>query len=526
MADHWSDKISDKIVETFPDEKEYTLAAGISPSGSVHIGNFRDIITVDAVHRALEKRNLKSRVLFSWDDFDKFRKVPNDVPKEFEKYLGLPLAEVPDPWGEFSSYAEHFEKEFESSLDAFGIAPQTRRQYHEYKTGRYDNLIRRALEKRKEIATILARFKTQGMTAEEITNYFPVNVYSRFTGKDNTRVLSFDGDRKIVYECKETGKRDEIDFTQDHRIKLPWKVDWPMRWLAEGVNFEPGGDDHASPGGSYDVSRFIAKEAFDRTPPLFQGYAFIGIRGLPGKMSGSVGGAISPAKLLEIYEPELIRWLFLKVDPKQAFDFAFDSEVFRQYSEFDKEVARMQKENDGLLELIKPRKNSHLAGEKAIPFRQSVGHGQVIGFDRNRLESLLVEANECYDSQSIDSRLQRAKNWLQTYNSSSMVRLLESPNEEYARSLSPDSRKYLAQLSEVLGSSTEHSVEYLETTVYAIPKIPGASDQINKPRQRAFFKDVYQLLFGKDAGPRLSTYLWATDKKKVRDLINIAKDSN
>ncbi|MBQ4341197.1 MAG: hypothetical protein II756_01690, partial [Clostridia bacterium] len=38
---HWSYEIAKKIIERRPDKKEYVCAAGISPSGSVHIGNFR-----------------------------------------------------------------------------------------------------------------------------------------------------------------------------------------------------------------------------------------------------------------------------------------------------------------------------------------------------------------------------------------------------------------------------------------------------------------------------------------------------
>ena len=36
------------------------------------------------------------------------------------------------------------------------------------------------------------------------------------------------------------------DFSKDFNCKLAWKIDWPMRWMIEGVDFEPGGKDHAS----------------------------------------------------------------------------------------------------------------------------------------------------------------------------------------------------------------------------------------------------------------------------------------
>ena len=41
---HWAEKIADKIIKRNPDKEEYVCAAGISPSGSIHIGNFRDTV--------------------------------------------------------------------------------------------------------------------------------------------------------------------------------------------------------------------------------------------------------------------------------------------------------------------------------------------------------------------------------------------------------------------------------------------------------------------------------------------------
>jgi lysyl-tRNA synthetase class 1 len=90
---HWSEEIAEKIIKRNPDKEEYVCAAGISPSGSIHIGNFRDIATSYFVVRALEKRNKKAKLLLSWDDFDRLRKVPSNIAKvttNFEENLGKP----------------------------------------------------------------------------------------------------------------------------------------------------------------------------------------------------------------------------------------------------------------------------------------------------------------------------------------------------------------------------------------------------------------------------------------------------
>ena len=133
---HWSEKIAKDIIKRSPDKEEYVCAAGISPSGSIHIGNFRDIATSYFVYKALIKQGKKARLLFSWDEFDRFRKVPvnvKEVAPELENEIGKPYVDVKDPYGCCSSYAEHFEKEFEASLSRFGVKVDFRRQSENYR---------------------------------------------------------------------------------------------------------------------------------------------------------------------------------------------------------------------------------------------------------------------------------------------------------------------------------------------------------------------------------------------------------
>ena len=99
---HWSEKIAKDIIKRSPDKEEYVCAAGISPSGSIHIGNFRDIATSYFVYKALIKQGKKARLLFSWDEFDRFRKVPvnvKEIAPELENEIGKPYVDVKDPYG-------------------------------------------------------------------------------------------------------------------------------------------------------------------------------------------------------------------------------------------------------------------------------------------------------------------------------------------------------------------------------------------------------------------------------------------
>ena len=266
----WASVAADKIIALHPDASIYTTAAGISPSGVVHFGNFRDVATSHLVREALKEKGKKTRLIFSWDNFDRFRKVPIGVPESFVQYIGKPLSKIPDPFGELSSYAERFQKPFIEAMEQLGIDIEYRDQTALYESGVYDEMIFHALRNREKIAEILLSFMSEKAKGEKgldpthyRENYYPISVYSRFSGKDSTKILNYDGKSTITYLCAETGKEETVDLAKDHIAKLAWKIDWPMRWKHEQVRFEPGGHDHASPGGSYDVSSKVSKEIFD-----------------------------------------------------------------------------------------------------------------------------------------------------------------------------------------------------------------------------------------------------------------------
>ncbi len=529
---HWSEVIADEVLKIFPNEEIYTAAAGISPSGDVHFGNFRDVMTAYAVLEELKSRGKKTKFIFSWDNFDRFRKVPAGIDASFEKYIGLPLTSVPDPLGKYPSYARCKEIEFENAMNDLGIELEYRYQTDEYKAGKYSELIEKALQNREEIAEILLDFMTEkGKEEKEIDpdeykkNFYPITVYSRFTGKDNTKILSYDGKNAITYKCIDTGNEETIDFTKDHIVKLAWKADWPMRWKYEGVVFEPGGKDHASPGGSYDVSSVISQKIFERPAPIFVGYEFIGIQGLGGKMSGSKGNAITPSELLKIYEPELLKWLYLRRLPHQAFTLAFDSEIYRQYEEFDRELSEYRDEKldlsraKGLALCFNDRK---LLSQKniPIPFRQAVAFGQIMQWNENKLLELLEAVGLQYDSASISKRIKNAEAWLLIYNPDQMIKIRTELNNTYVTAMTEEAKINIKKFRENIKSEFS-SVEELEKIMYEIPKDINITDKENAPRQRAFFKDVYNLLISADTGPRLSTFIWALPREKVLNLLDI-----
>ena len=187
---HWSDRIADQVIRRNPNKEEYVCAAGISPSGSIHIGNFRDIATALFVCQALERKGKKARLLFSWDEYDRFRKAPVNVAEvdkenKFEGYIGLPYKDVPNPFDtEETDYADYFEKEFMRSIDKFGITMDYRYQADMYRSGKYVEHIITALKKRGEIFDILDSFRTQEAQPGEREAYYPVSIFCPHCGKE------------------------------------------------------------------------------------------------------------------------------------------------------------------------------------------------------------------------------------------------------------------------------------------------------------------------------------------------------
>lgn len=527
---HWSEEIAERIIKRNPDKEEYVCATGISPSGSIHIGNFRDIATSYFVVRALRKKGKKAKLLFSWDEFDRLRKVPVNVAavnSDMEKYIGCPYVDVENPFKESdaSSYADYFEKEFESSIGEFGIDMDYRHQAEMYRSGKYTKYILEALEKRGQIFDILDRHRTQKAKEGERENYYPVSIYCSECGKDTTKITSLSDDcTKAAYECA-CGHKGTFDFTKDFNCKLAWKIDWPMRWMYEGVDFEPGGKDHASPHGSYDTSKDIAREVFSYEPPIFQGYEFIGIKGTTGKMSGSSGLNLTPGTLLKIYQPEVILWLYSKTDPLKAFDFCFDDGILRQYFEFDK-MYNAVKDGTASNAQLEIMYNTTVEGREieTVPMGHLVQLGSVVDFNVKMLETVFEKIGTPYKYEQFKDRLERAKYWLEHCAPENVNRLRETRNWDVYETLDENGKKEVEALFSFI-SKGGYDLDELNKKLYAIPKeVCGGEldEKALKALQGTFFKNVYKLLIDKEKGPRLYLFLFAIDPKKYVGLLDFS----
>lgn len=523
---HWSERIAEKIIAKNPNKKVYVCASGVSPSGSVHIGNFREIATPYFVARALKKKGKNVRFIFSWDDFDRLRKVPVNVSKVvsgYEKYVGCPYTLIPNPFNDGAeSYGRHFEIEFENSLKELGIEVEYIYQSQQYLSGRYASKVAYALEKRREIYDILMSFKSQEATEAERESYYPVAVYCSECSKDSTEVLSYDEKtHDLVYRCKECGKQETVNIDKYFKIKLVWKVDWPMRWREEGVDFESGGIDHSTPGGSYDVCSRVVREIFGGEPPTYQPYGWLGFAGV-SSMHSSSGINITPGGVLKFYTPEIVRWLFAKYEPEDAYNFYFDDTIIRHYSEFDKGLAQyLSGEADEFTKsvfdlcLIDGKKY-----QNETSFSTIASLAPIVNFKPEALEKAISKLGLVWTPRA-NERFEKASYFIQTYQPEKIFKLLSAKNTSFASTLAEEEREVVRKLYNYLSSTAEINDKEVQQFIYDIINNPNLTKKENIAVQQKYFKIFYNLLFGSDSGPRLYMFFSATDKNLYVELLNI-----
>ena len=75
----WVTRLADEVVAEAQQrgvDGPIVCASGISPSGPIHLGNFRELMTPHLVADEIKRRGIQCEHLLSWDDFDRFRRVP------------------------------------------------------------------------------------------------------------------------------------------------------------------------------------------------------------------------------------------------------------------------------------------------------------------------------------------------------------------------------------------------------------------------------------------------------------------
>ncbi len=491
----WADAVADNIIKTKGDKDEYVCASGITPSGQVHIGNFREVITTDMVVKALKDKGKKVRFIYSWDDFDRFRKVPKGVSPEYEKYLGMPVSDIPSPYDPKLKYSEYFEKQFEKSLEKVEIAPEFIYQNKMNKKSAYAELIKVALDKKDKIVEILNKYRKEPLSDD----WMPIMIYCDKCKKDLTKITKVDG-YNISYCCK-CGFEEIFDIRKKGIISLRWRVDWPLRWAFESVDFEPGGIDHSVHGGSFTTSKEISKDVFGFEPPVYQFYEWISIKE-GAAFSSSAGNATTLDEVLEVYEPCVLRFLFVGTKPKSAFNISFDNDVIKLYEDYDR------LEDKYYSGLANPREKrmyefSNINPPKIKPERR--------GF-RHLITSVQLE--QIKDLSDIDKRrAEKVKNWLDKHAGDDMKFEVQTTILE---DFDVQEKEALLELKNILEEKKFNNEKELLNEFYAIFEKTGM-------KNTDFFEACYRAIIKKTKGPRLGSLILMIGQEKVTKLLGSLK---
>lgn len=550
----WVTRAADAAIRHAGEGNLVTCASGISPSGPIHLGNLREFLTVHFVADEIRRRGVPVRHLQSWDDYDRFRKVPVGVDESWNEHVGRPLSAVPDPWECHPSWAEHFKEPLRLALAEMGCEMEEKHQTAKYTAGDYRDQILTAVRRRGEIDEVLGRYRTKQVASEnaqeaealadsvafddqpeaEATDLsrFPFKPYCRNCARDTTELTSYDDESTdLAYTCRACGFEGVTNLATQNEGKLVWKVDWPMRWAFERVNFEPAGADHSSPGSSFTVGHELVERIWDWPRPSWFGYSFVGFSGM-AKMSSSKGGVPTAADALRVLEAPILRWLYVRRRPNQAFDIDFGPEVVRLYDEWDalSRKAADPAKRDAQVLAFERASTTTSAGAlptpgTVVPFRLLSSVADVTAGSAEQISRIVEAAGYPHPAVSdLEPRLSRAMTWMSEYVAEQdRTTVRTEPDRARLDGLGDQERQWLTLLADRLGD--DPTLAQVTELVYGVPKLAlgmdlaaAPTDQV-KADQKAFFTLLYRLLVDAERGPRLPTLILALGPERVRELV-------
>lgn len=520
LSTHWADICADRIIREKGPKEVYTCASGITPSGTVHIGNFREIISVDLVARALKDKGCKVRFIYSWDNYDVFRKVPKNMPEQekLATYLRKPITLVPDTTGRAENYARGNEKDVEEKLPLVGVYPEYLYQAQRYRSSLYAEQMKIALEHRHEIIDILNSVRQENSPKLD-DSWWPIAVFSSFTDKDTTTILSWDGQYGVTYRDDELNKEETIDLRTTPYAKLHWRVDWPMRWVYEGVDFEPAGKDHHSQGGSFDTSKRVVEIYGGSAPVSFQ-YDFLSIKGRGGKISSSSGEVVSLGDVLDVYTPEVTRYMFASTRPNTEFAISFDLDVLKIYEDYD----NCERRYFGLL----PVNEKKAAQERRIyelsqvadvpktpsyqvPFRHLCNLLQINSGDIEKVISTLPDVKED-QIERLRTRCKCAWNWITQFAPEDFKFSIAKAEDEPV-DVTEGGRKAIQILCKKVAAWDEKDEKELAQLIYD----SAAEAEVETTE---LFTAVYKAMIGKEKGPKLAMFINTVGKDRTVQILS------
>lgn len=502
---HWADVIANEV----SGKVEHPLiSAGISPTGFIHVGSLREAITAESVRSALEEKG-EVRMIYLIDSFDPLRKRYDFLPEEFEDYVGKPICRIPCPCGEHDNYAHHFIQPFLDATEALGVKCDIIWTHKLYEEGEFAEMIDASFKKHDDIVKILKEVTSRDVPV----TYAPYTPLCEKCGRFTNPIRESYEYPNVSYKCK-CGHEGVADITKGDG-KLAWRLEWPAKWKIFGVSAEPFGKDHASAGGSYESGVRIVREIFNGEPPFPIPYEFVQLKG-KGQMHKSTGSSVTGMDAINMTPPEVLNYLFLRVNPERHIDYDSGMGILDLSDEYDrmetlffsKEFSEKEENSVRAYEIAQHNSvPSQLPVE--VPYRHLVNVVQMTN-DLDGVLNILKRTGKFTDPSKEDTeRLERRVNcvrfWLENF--------------------APDNVKFAIcdDVPDVQLSDDEGS--YLKTMAVKLDGIEWTAENINEVitsegkscalGTKGAFQALYKVLINRTSGPRLGTFLEAMDKEFV-----------
>jgi len=513
---HWADVLAEDLLK---EKRKHILATGITPSGPIHIGNMREVLTTEAVYRSIIKKDGDAELIYIADDFDNLRKVYPFLPKTYEKYVGMPISEIPCPCKKHKSYADHYLSSFLESLSELGIKPTVYRANEMYKKGMYKEAIQTALDNTDKIRKIIEDVSKRKLPK----NWIPFNIICEKCKKITNAKPVLYSYPYVEYVC-ECGYEGKVDIRQGGVGKLPWRVDWPARWKILKVTYEPFGKDHGTVGGTHDTGVAISKEIYDYKPPKYTMYEFILLKG-KGAMHSSKGTALSAEEMLKMTPPEVLRFLLMNNQPSKHITFDSGIGLLNLVDEYDK-IERVYFKKEEKEKGMKDLKTTYELSQpyeipKNMPHQLSYRHLVTlvqIGDNWKEIKKILRRTNQIpkelskKDEERLKQRAEHAKYWLKNF-APEMVKFKVKKRKINIK-LESEQTKFLKNLYEKL-LQIKWEAEDIHNAIYE------ATQEENISPKKAF-TTIYQIILEKNRGPRAGYFLSNLEEKFVIERIKEA----
>lgn len=491
----WPFEEARKLVKRFskhPPEKGYVLfETGYGPSGLPHIGTFGEVARTTMIRRAFEAiSDIPTKLICFSDDLDGMRKVPGNVPNpdKLQAHLQMPLSAVPDPFEKFDSFGDHNNAMLKRFLDTFGFQYDFYSASEFYKSGQFDKILLRAVEKYDEIMEVMLK----SLRDERRATYSPFLPISPKSG----RVLyvpmkSVDPVNGTITFDDEEGEETTLRVTGG-QVKLQWKPDFGARWAALHVDFEMYGKDHSTNTHIYDkICRILGVPA----PEHFVYEMFLDEKG--EKISKSSGNGISIDEWLTYASAESLSY-FMYQKPKTAKRLHFDV-IPKSVDEYHQQLRAFETQD------LKARINNpvwHIhrgqppASDMVVPFSMLLNlasassaenKDQMWGFIRKYAPDATAETHP-----GLDDAAGFAVRYFHDF---------VKPTKVY-RAANDQERAALADLAERLKAwDGEADGDALQSLVFAVGK-EHEFDPL-----RAWFGAIYEVLLGASQGPRFGGFI-------------------